>query len=174
MPGRLPAGDPGGRSRPVGGGYAARVSSSEKKTPEPAPGAVRGPRPARLAVAAAGCLAEALALLAGGVYLLVEAVTGDPDSPQQAVTLGVTVLVLGAIPLIAARGLWLRRRWSRGPAMITQIMALPAAWALLTASGALVPAGVALAVVAVAGLVALVNPTTTEALGIRGPAGDDA
>lgn len=113
------------------------------------------------------CLAEALALLAGGVYLLVEAVSGDPDSPQQAVTLGVTVLVLGAIPLIAARGLWLRRRWSRGPAMITQIMALPAAWALLTASGALVPAGIALAVVAVAGLVALVNPTTTEALGIR-------
>jgi hypothetical protein len=96
---------------------------------------------------------------------------GKPDSPQQAEMGGLTVVALGIIPLLAARGLLLRRGWSRGPALITQIIALPVAWTLLRSSGALVPAGIVLAVAAVTGLVLLVSPTTTEALGIRGPAG---
>ena len=80
---------------------------------------------------------------------------------------GVTVLVLAALPLVAARGLWLRRRWSRGPAMITQLMALPVAWTLRAERRRAgrrrrrLAAAAALAV-----LVLLVNPTTTEALGI--------
>ena len=80
---------------------------------------------------------------------------------------GVTLIALGTIPLIAARGLLRRRSWSRGPAIITQLMALPVAWTLLRA-GALIPAGIVLAAVAVTGLVLLVNPATTQALGIRG------
>ncbi|MFQ6142869.1 hypothetical protein ACLMNJ_07295 [Streptomyces seoulensis] len=126
-----------------------------------------GSRPRRLTYAAALSALEALALIVGGVWMLVLGVTGDDR--QQAVTGGITVLVLALLPLLAARGLLLRRGWSRGPAVITQIMALPVAYSLLKADGLAVPAGIALAAVAVTSLVLLVNPATTQALGIRGP-----
>ena len=54
-------------------------------------------------------------------------------------------------------------------AVITQIMALPVAYNLLQADSAAIPAGIALAVVAVAALILLINSETTRALGIRGP-----
>ncbi|MEU3354023.1 hypothetical protein [Streptomyces sp. NPDC037389] len=126
-----------------------------------------GPRPARLTAAAGLVALEGLVLAVSGIYLLVMGLLGKPDSPQQAETGGLTVLALAALPLLAARGLWLLRRWSRGPAMITQIMALPVAWTLFSGGGASLIAGaVALALTAVATLVLLVNPTATEALGI--------
>ncbi|MEU9705656.1 hypothetical protein [Streptomyces sp. NPDC047981] len=124
------------------------------------------PRPVRLTAAAAVAGVEALALMVGGVYVLVTALTGDPDGLTQAVMGGATLIALGLIPGAAARGLLLRRSWSRGPAIITQILALPVAWQLLQANSALIPGGIALAVLAVTGLVLLVNPATTEALGI--------
>ncbi|MGW1885124.1 hypothetical protein [Streptomyces sp. NPDC001970] len=137
--------------------------SSAEQTPESPQS-----RPARLTAAAAVCGLEALALIAGGIYMLVTGLTGDPESTSQAETGGVTLIALGVIPLLAARGLLLRRGWSRGPAIITQLMAVPVAWTLLRSSGALlIPAGIALAVVAVTGLVLLLNPATTRALGIR-------
>ncbi|WP_275557567.1 hypothetical protein [Streptomyces sp. 5-6(2022)] len=125
-----------------------------------------GPRPARLTVAAVLAAAEGVVLLGFGVYVLIMGLTGNPESPQQAEMLGVTVLALALLPLLAARGLWLRRRWSRGPAMITQLMALPVAWTLLQNGGALIAAGAATAVAALAVLALLINPTATEALGI--------
>ncbi|MDI9883594.1 hypothetical protein QMZ92_04060 [Streptomyces sp. HNM0645] len=143
--------------------------SSAEQTPETSPGAP-AKRPGRLTAAAALCGLEALALFAGGLYMLVSGLTGAPESTSQAETGGVTLIALGAIPLLAARGLLLRRSWSRGPAIITQIMALPVAWTLLRSSGALIPAGIVLAVVAVTSLALLLNPRTTEALGIRGRA----
>ncbi|HBF83742.1 MAG TPA: hypothetical protein DD420_28600 [Streptomyces sp.] len=112
---------------------------------------------------------EGAALALGGVYMLVMGLLGRPDSPQQAEMGGLTLVALGLIPLFAAWGLLLRRSWSRGPALITQLMALPVAWTLLRSQGALIPAGIVLAVVAVTGLVLLVDPATTRALGIRGP-----
>ncbi|MFG2298754.1 hypothetical protein [Streptomyces sp. NPDC048603] len=122
--------------------------------------------PGRLTAAAALTALEGLALAGLGVYLLYVGIAGDADSPQQAETGGLTVLGLAALPLIAARGLRLGRRWSRGPALITQIMAMPVAWTLWTTGGAMAFAAVALAVAALAVLVMLVNPTATEALGI--------
>nr|WP_246469908.1 hypothetical protein [Streptomyces olivoverticillatus] len=119
-----------------------------------------------MTAAAALAALEGVAILAGGIYLLVMGVTGTPDSARQAVTGGLTVIALAALPLLAARGLWLLRRWSRGPALATQIMALPVAWTLASAGGALIAAGVALGLVAVAALALLVNPTATQALGI--------
>ncbi|GHF85544.1 hypothetical protein ACFFSH_03725 [Streptomyces filamentosus] len=130
------------------------------------------PRPARLAAAAGVALVEALGLLAGGVYMLVRALTGDGGDLTSGATGAVTVIALGLIPLAAARGLWRMRSWSRGPAVITQILALPVAWQMLQTDG-VIPAGIVLAVLAVTGLVLLVNPATTEALGIRRP-GQDA
>jgi hypothetical protein len=125
------------------------------------------PRPARLAAAACVALVEALGLLAGGVYMLVRALLDGGDLTS-GVTGGVTVIALGMIPLAAARGLWRRRSWSRGPAVITQILALPVAWQMLQTDG-VIPGGIALAALAVTGLVLLLNPATTEALGIRRP-----
>ncbi|GAP47283.1 hypothetical protein [Streptomyces azureus] len=128
-----------------------------------------GPRPRRLTYAALLAALEGLALVVGGVWMLVLGLTGEPDNRQQAVTGGVTLVVLALLPLLAARGLLGRRSWSRGPAVITQIMALPVAYNLLQADSMAIPAGIALAVVAVAALVLLMNPETTRALGIRGP-----
>ncbi|MFD9406639.1 hypothetical protein ACFWBN_06380 [Streptomyces sp. NPDC059989] len=122
--------------------------------------------PGRLTAAAALTALQGLALAGLGVYMLFVGIAGDADSPQQAETGGVTLLALAALPLIAARGLRLGRRWSRGPALITQLMALPVAWTLYTTGGAMIAAAVALAVTAVAVVALLVNPTATEALGI--------
>lgn len=101
--------------------------------------------------------------------MLALGITGDPGDRQQAVTGGVTLLVLALLPLLAARGLLALRSWSRGPAVITQVMALPVAYNLLQADSLAIPAGIALAATAVASLVLIVNGETTRALGIRGP-----
>ncbi|WP_393078374.1 hypothetical protein [Streptomyces sp. LN704] len=143
---------------------------SAEQTPAP-DASTAPPRPGRLTAAAALAALEGLALAAGGAYLFVQGLTGSPDDRRQAVTGGVTLIVLALLPLLAARGLLLRRRWSRGPAVITQILALPVAYNLLQADSVAIPAGIVLAVVAVAALVLLVNPATTAALGIRGPGG---
>ncbi|MEU9989816.1 hypothetical protein AB0E10_24060 [Streptomyces sp. NPDC048045] len=146
------------------------MSSEQNSAPDTAQAAaVGGPRPRRLTYAAALSALEGVALVAGGVWTLVLGLTGDPDDRQQAVTLGVTLIVLALLPLLAARGLLARRSWSRGPAVITQLMALPVSYSLLQAESMAIPAGIALAVVAVASLVLLVNPATTQALGIKGP-----
>ncbi|WP_327234553.1 hypothetical protein OG349_11725 [Streptomyces sp. NBC_01317] len=147
------------------------MSSSEESAPTSPPAS--GPRPPRLTALAALCALEALTLLGAGGYLLVMGLLGRPDSPRQAETGGLTVIVLALLPLLAVRGLLLRRSWSRGPALIIQIMALPVAWTLLQSSGTGIPAGIVLAAVAVAGLVLLLHPTTTEALGI-GPGARDS
>ncbi|MFB8773379.1 hypothetical protein [Streptomyces broussonetiae] len=126
-------------------------------------------RPHRLVVAAVLTGLEGLVLLVGGVWMAVYALVGDPDNERQALTGGITLVVLALLPLLAARGLLARRGWSRGPAIITQIMALPVAYNLLQADSASIPAGIALGVAAVTALVLLINPATTRALGIRGP-----
>ncbi|MFF9320689.1 hypothetical protein ACF1BP_22970 [Streptomyces sp. NPDC014735] len=112
---------------------------------------------------------EGAALVVGGIYMLVMGMLGHPESPQQAEMGGLTLIALGLIPLIAARGLLLRRGWSRGPALITQIMGLPVAWTLLRSHGALIPTGIVLAAVVVTSLYQLLRPTTIEELGIRRP-----
>lgn len=162
------------RGTPKGGGrrrYPAGVSSQQKQSASraadaPAAHEPAGPRPARLSAAAALTAAEGLALAALGAYMLIMGLAGSPDSAQQAEMGGLTVLALAVLPLVAARGLWLRRRWSRGPSLITQIVALPVAWTLVNGGGALIAAGIGLAAAALVVLVLLVNPTATEALGI--------
>lgn len=127
------------------------------------------PRPGRLTAAAALAALEGVALLVGGGAMLVVGLTSDADDVSTGATGGITLIALALLPLIAARGLLLRRSWSRGPAVITQIMALPVAYNLLRADSVAIPAGIALAVVAVAALVLLINPATTQALDIQGP-----
>lgn len=144
-------------------GYPAGVS---KQTPSSAATTPSGTRPARLTVAAALAAVEGAALAVFGAYLLVMGLIGNPDSPQQAEMGGLTLLALAVLPLAAARGLVLRRRWSRGPALIVQLMAIPVAWTLVSTGGLWTAAGVVLGAVALTVLVLLINPTATEALGI--------
>ncbi|MEV5681682.1 hypothetical protein AB0L68_00635 [Streptomyces sp. NPDC052164] len=140
--------------------------STQQNTPSSPPPAT-GEKPGRIAVLAGLNALEGAALVIGGIYMLVMGVLGRPESPQQAEAGGVTLVALGLIPLFAARGLLLRRAWSRGPALVTQLMALPVAWTLLRAQGALIPTGIVLAAVAVTGLVLVLNPATSRELGIR-------
>ncbi|MFJ1593213.1 hypothetical protein ACIOD0_23670 [Kitasatospora albolonga] len=139
--------------------------STEATSSTPSPAATERPR--RITILAGINALEGAALAIGGLYLLVMGVLGRPESPQQAETVGITLIALGAIPLAAARGLLLLRGWSRGPALITQIMALPVAWTLLRSQGALIPTGIVVAVIAVTGLALVLNPETTRTLGLR-------
>ncbi|MCH0538278.1 hypothetical protein I3F58_01615 [Streptomyces sp. MUM 203J] len=136
---------------------------------EPNPTDAPASRPTSVTAAAAVAGSEALALFAGGLYVLVSTLTGSPDDVTQALTGGATLLALGVIPLVAARGLLGLRRWSRGPAIITQIMALPVAWTLLGAGPLAMAAGAALGLAAVAALVLLLHPATPRSLGITPP-----
>ncbi|OIJ67026.1 hypothetical protein [Streptomyces mangrovisoli] len=150
---------------------APRTEDAAPRGEDASPGVedTAGPRPRRLTWAAALAAVEGLALAAGGIWMLVLGLTRDSGDKQGSVSGGVTLIVLALLPLLAARGLLARRSWSRGPAVITQIMGLFVAYDLLQADSVAIPVGIALAVVSVAVLVLLVNPATTEALGIKGP-----
>lgn len=150
-------------------GYPAEVSSEQTSVPDTAEADGTGTRPRRLTYAATLAGLEGVALFVGGLWVLVLGIAGAPDDRQQAVTLGITLAVLALLPLLAARGLLLRRGWSRGPAVITQLMALPVGLNMLKSGGLAVPVGIVLAVVAVTALVLLINRETTQALNIKGP-----
>lgn len=145
---------------PTGGGYPGGVS--EKPASEPESPTV----PRRILAAAVLTALEGVVVLGFGLYSLVLLFTDKPDDMTQAVTLAVTVLALAVLPLAAARGLWLLRRWSRGPAMIVGLLSLPVAWQMAQNGGVAVAAGVAIGVAGLAVLGCVVNPTATAALGI--------
>lgn len=134
--------------------------AADNETPAPAG------RPRRLTVAAALTTVEGLIVAAFGVVSLVMLVTDEPDGQVQAVTMAVTVLALSVLPLAAARGLWLMRRWSRGPSMIVQLIALPTGYQMAQNGGVWTVMGIAIALAGAVVLGCLVNPTATEALGI--------
>jgi len=127
-------------------------------------------RPARITAAAVLTALEGLVIAGFGVFSLVLLFVEEPDGLMQAVMLVVTLFAMAALPLVAARGLWLRCRWSRGPSMIVQLLALPVGWQLAQNGGVWIVAGAAAGLTGLAVLACLVNPTATEALGI-GPKG---
>ncbi|QNP70297.1 hypothetical protein IAG44_13130 [Streptomyces roseirectus] len=145
------------------------MSSEKGSESVRASGGGQGVRPRRVTYAAVLAGVEGAALVVGGVWMLVAGIGGDAGDRQGAVTGGITLVVLALLPLLAAKGLLGQRSWSRGPAIVTQVMALPVAYSLVQADSVAIPAGIALGVVAVVALVLLVNGETTRALGIRGP-----
>jgi hypothetical protein len=128
--------------------------------PATAPESPAGAPPLRLTLAAAAAGLEGLAVAVWGVTM---SFTGSDD----AVLAGLLVLLMAALPLGAAYGLRRARRWSRGPALIMQLLCLPIAWTMVKSDGAVVAGGAVLGVLALAGLVLLVHPATADALGIR-------
>ncbi|WP_052848273.1 hypothetical protein [Streptomyces avicenniae] len=123
-------------------------------------------RPRRVSAAAVLCGLQGAVITVLGAVMLVLTVTGDPGDRDQALAGAVTALALGVLPLAAGHGLWRLRRWSRGPAVIVQLLGLPVAWTLLGSGGLWPLAAVGLAATALAVLACLINPTATEALGI--------
>ncbi|MFC7221116.1 hypothetical protein ACFQLX_23580 [Streptomyces polyrhachis] len=123
-------------------------------------------RTSRIAAAAVLTAVEGAVLVGLGAYMLVLLLAGDAGSGRSALFGSLTVLALAAFPLAAARGLWTLRSWSRGPGVITQLMAAPVVWTMIEVGGALLPVGLALGAVALAALVLLLSPSTTRTLGI--------
>ncbi|WP_199742273.1 hypothetical protein [Streptomyces triticirhizae] len=123
-------------------------------------------RPRRVAVAAVVCAAQGAVLVGVGLVILVLALTGDPGDPAQAVAGAVTLVALAVLPLVAGHGLWRLRRWSRGPGVMAQLLALPVAFTLLGSGGGWVAAALPLAASALLVLGCVLSPTATEALGV--------
>jgi hypothetical protein len=107
-------------------------------------------------VAAVLLAAEALIAL---TYAVLE--IGQIHQSRAVVGVGVTILMalFGLVLLLVARGVFLCRRWSRGPAVVTQLILLPVAWSFVGGSTTWVT--VLLAVMAIAVLVGLLHPRST-------------
>ena len=122
------------------------------------------PRPLALLVAAGLLLLQSLAALVFGVL---EAAQIRPVRLVMGV--GVTLIMLGYAVLLAvvARGVARGRRWSRGLAVVTQLILLLLGYSFRQPPTTL--AGSAMAVVALAALVCLLLPASTRAF-----VGDDA
>ena len=76
-------------------------------------------------------VAAALLALEGLVGVGYAAISvGQISMSRAAVGVGVAILmaVFGVLLLLVARGVFLGRRWSRGPAVATQLILLPIAW----------------------------------------------
>jgi hypothetical protein len=115
-----------------------------------------GRRPLTIAVAAVLLAIEALIALA---YAAVE--VGQVRMSRAVVGVGVTILMacFGLVLFLVARGVFLGRRWSRGPAVATQLILLPIAWSFK--GGGTTWVSVVLAVLAVAVLVGVLHPRST-------------
>jgi len=115
-----------------------------------------GRRPSTILVAAVLLALEALIAL---VYAVLE--VGQVQQSRAVVGVGVTMLMalFGLVLLLVARGVFLGRRWSRGPAVATQLILLPLAWSFVGGSTTWV--AVVLAVMAIGVLVGLLHPRST-------------
>ena len=115
-----------------------------------------GGRPFTIVVAAALLALEALIALA---YAALE--IGQVEMTRAALGIGVTILMacFGLLLLLVARGVFLGKRWSRGPAVATQLILLPIAWSFR--GGATTWAGIILAALAIAVLIGVLHPRST-------------
>ncbi|MFI0373105.1 hypothetical protein ACH35V_35035 [Actinomadura sp. 1N219] len=116
-------------------------------------------RPITVQAAAALEAVEGAAAVGFGVYTGVETAAGAAVDPASAI--GVTVLALaGGLGMLAcARGLWRADQWSRAPAVLTQLFALPVAWSLWQSERPEI--AIPMAVVGVLALIAVLSPPST-------------
>jgi uncharacterized membrane protein (DUF2068 family) len=113
--------------------------------------------PPPLTVAASLVAVQGFVLMA-----LAVAEVADLDADRRAMGLSTAgfFAAYGALLLVAALGLWRRSGWSRGPALITQLILLGLAWNIREH----VVAAVAIAMVAVVALAGVLHPDSIEAL----------
>ena len=113
-------------------------------------------RPVTLIVAATLLALEAVIAL---VYAVIE--IGQVRITRAGLGVGVTIVMacFGLLLLLVARGVFLGKRWSRGPAVATQLILLPVAWSFR--GGGTTWVSVALAALAIAVLVGVLHPRST-------------
>ena len=107
-------------------------------------------------------LAAALLGLEAPVALVFGVVTVTQIEISRAmVGSGVAMLMLayGMLLVLMARGVFLGRRWSRGPAAATQLILLPIAWSFRASPTTAVALGIA--TVAIGTLIGLLHPRST-------------
>jgi hypothetical protein len=85
----------------------------------------------------------------------------EVEQARAAMGVGVAILMagFGLVLLLVARGVFLGRRWSRGPAVVTQLILLPIAWSFK--GGETTWVSTVLAVIAITVLVGLLHPRST-------------
>jgi hypothetical protein len=119
------------------------------------------PGPVRAAVVIV--LMQALGLVAAAAFLLIESVTGDPDSLGRAL-LGAVLAVSGALVLyLCGRALLRVRPAARTPIIVLELLALPVGYSLAFQAGRIAYGGPIL-LAALAVLYLLFTPPAREAL----------
>jgi hypothetical protein len=112
-----------------------------------------------LLLAGALLAGESLAAL---VYGIAEIGQIRPNRAVVGVGVAAVMLALGLVLAAVARGVLRMRRWSRGPAVATQLILLPIGWSFRGAPTSWV--AVVIIAFAVGVLVALLHPRSTEVL----------
>ncbi|MFI6844801.1 hypothetical protein OG535_24775 [Kitasatospora sp. NBC_00085] len=135
--------------------------TAESSAPVPAPGS---DRPAALTVGAVITALAGAALAVVGVWDMVAALSGQSKQLALNEFGGLVIVLLGVLPLLAARALLRGRRWGRSPAVLTNSICLPVAYYMWQSGGAMAPVGVAVGLFGVAGIGALLSPKSTAAL----------
>ena len=112
-----------------------------------------GQRPLTIVVASALLMLEGLVGLGYAAF--------EVEQARAAMGVGVAILMagFGLVLLLVARGVFLGRRWSRGPAVVTQLILLPIAWSFK--GGETTWVSTVLAVIAITVLVGLLHPRST-------------
>ncbi|MFJ5232704.1 hypothetical protein ACIQBJ_22760 [Kitasatospora sp. NPDC088391] len=133
-------------------------------TAESATAAPAADRPVPLLVGAGITALEGAAMAGWGLYDLVAGFLGEDADFGRAELGGAVLLLMGLLPLLAGRALLRRQRWGRSPAVLTNSICLPVAYYMWQSGGAMAVAAVAVAVLGLAGIVALLNPRVTAVL----------
>ncbi len=125
--------------------------------PRPEPAA-----PPPLTVAASLVAVQGIVLVA---LAILEFADLDPDRRSMGLSTAGFFAAYGVLLLVAGWGLWRRRPWSRGPALITQLIWFGLAWNLREQ----VVVAVAVAVVAAIVLAGVLHPDSTKTLSGEDP-----
>ncbi|WP_033331561.1 MULTISPECIES: hypothetical protein [Streptomyces] len=133
------------------------------ETSAPVPAAGSG-RPASLTVGAAITALEGAALAVVGVWDMVAALSGQSRQLALNEFGGLVIVLLGVLPVLAARALLKERRWGRSPAVLTNSICLPVAYYMVESGGPMIAVGVLVGVLGLVGIGALLNPRSTAAL----------
>jgi len=119
----------------------------------------RSPRPVQLTLAAGLAALEGLVALVFGVVEI-----GQVRVFRAVVGVGVALVMIGfaVLLLAAARALLRVRRWARAPVVVVQLIMLPVGWSFRGAPTTGV--AVVMIIVALATLVLILHPRSTQAL----------
>ncbi|MQS13975.1 hypothetical protein F7Q99_17280 [Streptomyces kaniharaensis] len=121
-------------------------------------------RPVPLTVGAAITALEGVALAVVGAWDMVSALSGQAKQLALNEFGGAVIVLLGVLPVLAARALLHERRWGRSPAVLTNSICLPVAYYMVKSGGAMIGVGVLVGLLGLVGIGALLSPKSTAAL----------